>query len=330
MSKSNGVVTLRMFGVALGVSAGMLSLVGCSKPAENNGASASAPLSQTTPVEALAKCDRLAAAPGDPQRVNAPVADDAFAPGIAVTACADAVALNGDNARAHFEYGRALSQGGRNADAFEQFKAARLAGYPAASLYLANAYRDGHVPPGESANLATAGTLYQEAVKGGVGGADKGLADAQRELDRATFDKSLFQNGDYMEALYTGDFGKTKLPLSVVFYMQGVAAGFEDSNVIFMDQACKQLVSKAGLDLIRNADGLASWAQILSATDSSGKWSPSGLAGVMAASVGRDYVFDMGERDATVLYNDEGRYGCKSPVTQQVLSHMMLVIKNNH
>ena len=156
MSKSNGVVTLRMFGVALGVSAGMLSLVGCSKPAENNGASASAPLSQTTPVEALAKCDRLAAAPGDPQRVNAPVADDAFAPGIAVTACADAVALNGDNARAHFEYGRALSQGGRNADAFEQFKAARLAGYPAASLYLANAYRDGHLPPGESANLATA------------------------------------------------------------------------------------------------------------------------------------------------------------------------------
>ena len=278
----------------------------CSKPAgsgsgdggivgaSDSGTGATSP--QASPAEALASCDKLASAPGDPQRVDAPVADDAFAPGPAVTACADAVAQNADNPRAHFEYGRALVQGGRDADAFEQFKAARLAGYPAASFYLANAYRDGRVPSGATPSLDAAVTLYEEAVKGGVAGADKALTDARRELSRAVFDKSLFQNGDYMEALYTGDFGKAKMPLAVLFYMQGVAAGFEDSNVVFMDQSCKQLVSRAGLDLIRNADGVVAWAQILSATDSSGQWSPSGLGNVMAASLGRSYVFDMGER----------------------------------
>lgn len=314
--------------IVAGVAAGGVLAAGCSRGA-GGGAPAAEAASQISPEEALAACDRLASAPGDPLRAEAAVTDEAFAPAPALAACADAVAQNADSARAHFEYGRSLAQSGRDADAYEEFKTARLAGYPAASLALANAYRDGRLPSGEQASLATAVTLYEEAANGGVGGADKALADARLELERATFDKSLFQNGDYMAALYTGDYSNIKQPLALVYYMQGVASGFEDSNVIFMDQACKALVSKAGLDLIRNADGPVSWAQILAATDPSGKWSPAGLVDVLAASAVRSYVIDMGERDATVLYG-EGRYGCKSPVTRQVLSHMMLVVKNTH
>ena len=228
-----------------------------------------------TSEELTKKCDDLAAYPGDPMRTSAPVDDASFATAAAVSACEAALAADTANSRIMFNLGRALYLSGQYELAYENLKAARLAGYSAASLLLGDAYRDGKLPDGEVGNLNTAMVLYEEAERGGVESASAALLDAKRELDRSTFDKSLFQNGDYMEKLYTGDFSKTGFPVSVLHYMQGIAYGFEDSNVLFIDQACKPLLSKVGIDLL-NSEAVES-AVVLASTigsqDEQGNWS---------------------------------------------------------
>lgn len=281
-----------------------------------------------TAAEALAACDLAASTPGDPQRRTAPVSDEQFGPAAAIEACAEAVAKNPAEPRAHFQFGRSLWLSRRDAEAYEQFKIALQAKYTAAFKYMGDAYRDGRLPPGESRNLATAVALYDIADKGGFPEAAAAKIDAQRQLDSMTFDKSLFQNGDYMERIYNKKYDDMKFPLAIVYYMQGIAEGFEDNNVVFIDQSCKELSSMAGQQLLQLASPVVALGAILGSTDGQGSWSPEGLIDAVGARIGKDYIIDQGRRDATVLYNDAGRYGCKSEVTQQILSHMMIVVKN--
>lgn len=283
-----------------------------------------------SPAELMLACDQLAAMPGDPNRASAPVADDSFAPAAAVEKCGAALAANPNAPRAMFQLGRALWLSHQDDRAYEQLKAARLAGYGAAALLLGHAYRDGRLPAGETANLQTAAVLYEEASKAGIDGADAALADAQREIARNTFDKSLFQNGDYMEVLHSGDFSKITYPLSMLYYMQGIAKGFDDNNVIFLDQACKPLLSKVGIDLLNNVEILVVAGSVFGTKDDQGNWTPEGLAKALGSGLVKDYLIDQGERDATILYNEDIRYGCKSDVTKKILGNMMLVIRNTH
>ncbi len=293
--------------------------------ARNN---AGGPPPEKTPAEALAECDRLASTPGDPARTTAPVSDEQFAPVAAVAACKEAVNKNSGSMRANFQLGRSLWLSKRDAEAYEQFRIALRGGYAAAFKYMGDAYRDGRLPPGETANLPTAIALYRKAADGGFAGADIAQIDAQKQLDSMVFDKTLFQNGDYMEMIYNNDYSKLDFPLALVYYMQGVAAGLEDNNVVFMDQSCKELTSKAGLDALQVAEPAVLIIAIFGSTDKKGQWTPEGLIKALLSGLVKDYLFDQGKRDATVLYNPDQRYGCKSDVTRQILSHMMLVIKN--
>jgi hypothetical protein len=281
-----------------------------------------------SPQELMNECDRLAAAPTDPSRTAAPVADEALAPAAAISACEIAVSANPEEPRAKFQLARALWVSRRDTEAFAHLRDARLMGYAVASLYLGDAYRDGRLPPDQTANIHTAIALYEEASDNGINDATTALEDARRELARNTFDISLFQNGDYMRRLHENDFENVQYPLSLIHYMQGLAQGFDDHAVLFIDQECRSLVSQVGIDILQAAEGPVLWASILGSTNESGDWSPQGFITALASSQTRQYVIDQGKRDASVLYNEDGRYGCSSEVTKTVLGNMMVIARN--
>lgn len=299
-------------------------------PAADPVAQPNSPPPQAASSEFLAAdCDRLAATPGDPMRTVAPVHDDQFAPATALSACERAVDANPDNARLQFQLGRALWLSGRFGDAFEPLKKARLGGHKMASLFLGNAFRDNHLPDGQVPNIRTAITLYREASEAGIEMATRSLEEAEHEAARLTFDKSLFQNGDYLEAIYNNDYSNIRYTARLAFYMQGLAHGFEDTNVVFIDQRCRSLLSQLGVDILNIGSIPAIIVELSRSKDPNGNFSVQDAMQTALSVVASDYIRDQGARDATILYNESGRYGCASPVTQQILKNMVLVIRNS-
>lgn len=85
---------------------------------------------------AVARCDRLAAGPDDPQRRAKPVALATVDAPAALAACQSALAREPDNPRLLYQYGRALLASGRAAKANDAWRAAARQEYPAALFEL--------------------------------------------------------------------------------------------------------------------------------------------------------------------------------------------------
>jgi len=124
--------------------------------------------------EAVELCDRLAAGPDDPRRQADPVEIERMDAAAAVAACEAALARDPENARLHYQHGRALLVGGRNMEARKAWRRAILFDYEAAYFDLAQLY------------LTTEGYLRSErryeithfltqAAMGGHGGAAAAL-----------------------------------------------------------------------------------------------------------------------------------------------------------
>ena len=89
------------------------------------------------------ECDKLAASPEDPQR-NAPGIDfNKVNPKAAVPACEAAVGQLPNEARLHFQLGRAYSKAKQYQSAVEHYKKAAEAGYPVAQFNLGIMYYRG-------------------------------------------------------------------------------------------------------------------------------------------------------------------------------------------
>jgi len=125
-------------------------------------------------IDPIALCDRLAAGPDDPRRQADPVEIERMDAAAAVAACEAAVERDPENARLHYQHGRALLAAGRETEARKAWRRAILFDYEAAYFDLAQLY------------LTTEGYLRSErryeiihfltqAAMGGHGGAAAAL-----------------------------------------------------------------------------------------------------------------------------------------------------------
>lgn len=119
---------------------------------------------QETPTQA---CDKLAAHPADPAR---PIDVEGTKTGtievdIAIEACMLAIADEPDNARLHFQLGRAYFDKTYYGSAFREFSTAADAGYAAAKGTLGYLHDEGL---GTHVDKTKAAALYREAADGNV------------------------------------------------------------------------------------------------------------------------------------------------------------------
>jgi len=167
--------------------------------------------------DALKKCDALASHPHDPGRYAPGVTDEQFAPGAAIEACEPAVKLNPDLARAWFELGRSYWIGQRDGDAFRAFVEAAKRNYAPAMKFIGDAYLTGRgLPSGQQQDGQTALRWYEKSAEAGFAdGAQavdemnaylKKKADDERQArsqaEKEAFDPSIFQNSQFISALY--------------------------------------------------------------------------------------------------------------------------------
>jgi tetratricopeptide (TPR) repeat protein len=282
---------------------------------------------------ALVACDQQAASPSDSKRISAGVADAGLAPGLAVPACEQAVALNPDEPMAKFELARAYWAAGRYPDATSRYAEAAEAQYPAAYKALGDIYLDvtaKGLPPGEDANANKALEYYTQAANLGYPDGAAAVEEATAMIRRNTFDRANFQNADYMERLYDGTIGEAEYKIAAFAYIRGVLSTLDGNEAIFIDQACKPLISMIGLttvdvgQMISYADGVAGTSYKYDDRDlTPGEI----LLRNIAVTMGQHYVskvtFDQGARDGVVLF-DQDVYGCRSTVTKRVLKNIMI------
>ncbi len=289
-----------------------------------NGQPPTQPSPTRTAAEALSKCDELASDPGDPNRFAAPVPDDHFAPGPARLACAEAVRLNPEQARAHFQYARALWISRQDDAAYDSYVRALQSDYCAAMKYVADAIVfDRGFPANKPRSAADALYWYQQAEACGFVGVEPLIETLKDEIRRFTFDRSLFQHPDNMQALFDNSFLNVGSPVQLAFYMKGIIHRLDDENTLFMDQKCKPLLNAIGNFVIENGVLLAAAAEI---GRSQGRSSEENVRHLIRGSadllMGSTYE-NYGDRDATVLFDKE-IYGCDSHVSKQIVRNIMI------
>ncbi|MEX1206420.1 MAG: hypothetical protein WEB85_14345 [Dongiaceae bacterium] len=125
-------------------------------------------------IDPIESCDRLAAGPDDPRRQADPVEIERMDAAAAVAACAAAVERDPENARLHYQHGRALLAAGRIMEARKAWRRAILFDYEAAYFDLAQLYltTEGYLRS-ERADEIT--HFLTRAAMGGHGGAAAAL-----------------------------------------------------------------------------------------------------------------------------------------------------------
>lgn len=202
---------------------------------------------QTSPVNLKnATCDTLAAHPEDKKRLGAGIADERIVAGAAIEKCTLAVEENPDEARFHFQLGRAYWKARRYDEALEAFLKAEEMNYAPAVFYLGQAYEKGFIS-GEKADPAAAKNLYLIAASEGFEPAIR----AYQELAGNEPDFSEFKQPRLMKALYDGDleaFNQNRV--DAVAYAVGVEnfITIPDSEY---DPTCKGLIDTATNDKLR-------------------------------------------------------------------------------
>jgi TPR repeat protein len=144
-------------------------------------------LAQNAPVT---DCDRLAAAPADPQRKAPGVLPDKIDANAAIPACEAAVRQYPNDARLNFQLGRAYYMAQNYQNAIDQYRKAAENGYMVAQSNLGWMYLTGL---GVSRDYAKALAWYRKA-------AEQGDVSAQTNLGSMYYEgKGVSQ--DYREAL---------------------------------------------------------------------------------------------------------------------------------
>jgi hypothetical protein len=336
--------TLRVLGIFVFTMVCVPALTACQPPeraSQNRSASglmtdpASARVESIEQIaqKALSECDKVASHPSDPGRFAAGVPDDQMAPGLAVQICEDAVRLNSNNARMEFQLGRAYWSAARQSEALSQFAAAADKGYAPAMAYIGDAYLNGDgLPPGVQPNSTIALDWHQKAASGGFRESADAVTEIQGIIRKNTFDRSLFQRPDFMQRLYDGSGLDPTLPQAHAYYMMGVAAMLDSQETIFLDQSCKPLISKLGNDVLGFVPAAGTLMQVFK-TNNNGEvnWGTiaAGVLASMFTDATKQYWYDMGKRDATVLFDPE-TYGCRTEVTQNVVRSIMVTAKGRN
>jgi TPR repeat protein len=128
---------------------------------------------QTQPA-VVGDCDRLAGSPDDPGRVGLGVRFEEVEGPTAVVACRAAIESDPDQARLHYQLGRAYDVQDQFAEAYKAYAAAAAKGYAPALNALGSLHEHGL---GVAKDEARAAALYQQAVDAGFAFAavNKGL-----------------------------------------------------------------------------------------------------------------------------------------------------------
>jgi hypothetical protein len=265
-----------------------------------------------SPGDALAKCDALASDPHDPGRYAAGVTDEQFAPGATIDACKAAVDANPDLARSWFQLGRAYWVGEHDTDAFSAFVQAAKRGYAPAMKYIGDAYSQGRgLPPGEEQSPDIALSWYKKAKGAGLREADKAIQDLSTAIASNTFNPSLFQNPSYMKRLYDGNFDAIDNPVMFFAYTKAFADEIGGTNVFFINQSCKGMVTALG-GVINGFGQLLGYLQALQGENA--------LANIFVSAIGSSFTQDQGERDAVILMDN---YKCNSPITRRIIDNVV-------
>ncbi|MGD0189133.1 MAG: hypothetical protein ABSD74_00160 [Rhizomicrobium sp.] len=199
--------------------------------------------------------------------------------------------------------------------AFIPFTKAGGQNYPAAEKYLGDAFLEGRgLPNAEKQDAHTALYWYQRAAQDGFPDGDLAVKETKDAIDRATFDPSGFQYGDYMAKLYTGKFDDVKMRPLFLHYVRGVIEELGSDKLLYVDQHCKPLVTQLGtlsLDV----------AQVLSYVDALKNEGKTGIVVALESGAASSFAHDAGQRDAVVLIN---RYKCDSDVARQITNNIVI------
>ncbi|WP_455221859.1 tetratricopeptide repeat protein [Kaarinaea lacus] len=134
--------------------------------------SSNAATNQSSPLDIVTGCDRLAAHPSDPNKITEGVGWDQIDVIAAMDACSEEISRQPMNARIQYQYARVLDKQELYKEAVIWYRKSAEQGYPAAQNSLGYAYEWGQ---GLETNLQLAVQWYRQA-------ADQNLAQAQNNL----------------------------------------------------------------------------------------------------------------------------------------------------
>ncbi|QDX25377.1 sel1 repeat family protein [Sphingomonas suaedae] len=270
-----------------------------------------------TAAMAHERCDALASHPKDPGRMAAAVSDEQVVPGRALPACEEAVKLNPESGRAHFQLGRLYQLAARYPEAFDSFTIAASYDYPIAFKYVGDAYLEGRglpdeAPKEDAERYKLARNYYLKSADAGYAEGSAAVAEADELIRSATFDPSRFQNPQAIRAIYEGNFLRSDTAVLNAYYAKGLIEQMDNSDQFFMDAECKPLIYKISTTVV-DVQVMLSYAQGLRSGEDA-------LKALVSYAVS-DYATDMGRRDAINLMNI---HKCNSPITKRIVDNIIL------
>lgn len=283
-------------------------------------------------AEPRERCDALAAHPHDPGRYAPGVPDDQLAPGAAIEACELAVKLNPNEGRLWFELGRVYWNAQRDSEAFAAFVEAAKRNYRPAQKYIGDAYLEGRgLPPGESQNSDTAVEWYKRScgklcdpssTATGFPDAQRALADLSEYLKKNRFDAAVFQNPDFITAIYNNKYDG--VPVGPLFvYLNGFVEEIGGDKILYVDSDCKPL-STIATQWVTQLGALAAIVALGKPVVDNRGDTQSILNAVLGFGALTVYE-DQGHRDAVNLVQ---HYRCRSKIAQTIMNNVVIKIKN--
>lgn len=267
--------------------------------------------SATTTDDLIANCDVQVSDPQDPNAQKKPVQDGEVALGAAIQACQAAITVKADSARSFYQLGRAYHLARRYKDAFEAYRQAALQNYGPGLRAIGEAFAQGQgLPLGQAQDANIASHYYNKAIAAGDFFAQDSLDNLNQAIAASKFDETIFQDGNYMTALYTGNTSSDyDNRITFLAYLHGVASALMGDTVFFLDQDCQHFVfgfNIISIEFRMQKEALSRLNKNLLDMNA--------VAGVKPAH-------DMGTNDARTLMH---RYSCKSPIVAKIAENIRL------
>lgn len=269
-------------------------------------------------------CDVEAAHPDDILRHAPGKADTEVVPVLALRACTAAVKQFPNEARFHFQLGRALAAMKRVDEAAKEYETAASMGYSPAKFYQAEAILDSYWKSGSETDYEKAVHILEEAKES--------FDPAAKRYKQVVYNPEGFQNPRIIDALYMDDFERlNRARILVALYGLGMQEFLStewnpedndcpgyliDPTINFdLDAAIagdpRNTLERVGYDLIFVG---AEWAGKL-ILDPTWKGDPTKW---------RDYYKSLGRRDGQFLARE---FGCGSPITKKLYNSLVQFAK---
>jgi TPR repeat protein len=268
------------------------------------------------PQSAIDKCDELASDPFDPGRMKKGVPDGDIALGEAIAACTEAARLAPNIARLHYQAGRVLQLANRRDEAFGAFLEAADLGYAPAVKGVGDSYVDGKgLPPGEPQSIERAAELFEQSWHAGYAPAEDASREAREHLRQITFSSEGFQNKEYIERLYYGDFGNIDTDFAFAIYALRMFQELDSEQVVDHDPSCKPLLHREGQITIAASAISGFLVEVQRAASGS-------RPGEIIPRVGwAIFTYKQGEQDTYLIIKPKG-WGCDSDVGRTILGNL--------